>query len=403
MGLADFAFTDLQAKIGTLVDSGCTIAYASNESGCSRDVGKKIVQKLRRRAALKGYAPDKHLSGKLTEVEILKGRSILENIETGKTILQWTKSNVSLEHQLAAMQEAIDEIKKDLKPIKPVKLVRSKSTDLLNLYVLSDIHIGMKSWAEETGADWDLDIAEETILAAFTHLIASSPPASVGFLGQLGDCLHFDGILPVTPTSGHVLDVDSRFAKVVRTVVRVLRSVITMLLMNHKKVVVLMAAGNHDPASSVWLQQVFMELFKENKRLEMILSPNPYYAYKHKNVMLGFHHGHRAKINTIAQTFLGEFRQMFGNTEQTYIHTGHYHSWSGKETSGAIIEQHPTLASRDAYAAHGGWHCLRRMAVITYDDKSEICRFNYTIRKNDERRARSTANGLGTTNSRKRN
>ena len=43
------------------------------------------------------------------------------------------------------------------------------------------------------------------------------------------------------------------------------------------------------------------------------------------------------------------------------------------------------------------------MAVITYDDKSEICKFNYTIRKNDERRARSTANGLGTTNLRKRN
>lgn len=381
MGLAEYAHTDLQSRIGLAIDSGKSLRQAAQSCGCSYEVLKKIAQKLRRRAALGGYAPDKQMAGKLTEVEVLKGRSILENLETGKTVLQWTKTNVSLSQQIEVVKEAVDELKKDITPCKPIKLVRTKLEDLLNLYLLTDIHIGMKSWAEETGADWDLEIAERTIMQAFTNLIAQSPAAGTGFLGQLGDCLHFDGILPVTPASGHVLDVDSRFTKVVRTVIRVFKTIISMLLENHQRVVVLMAAGNHDPASSVWLQEVFLELFRSNKRLQIIVSPNPYYAYRHKQVMLGFHHGHRAKVGNIAQTFVGEFREMVGETKQTYIHTGHYHSWSGKETSGAIIEQHPTLASRDAYAAHGGWHSLRRMAVITYDDQAELCRYHYNVRQ----------------------
>ncbi len=58
-------------------------------------------------------------------------------------------------------REAVDELKTDLKPLKPIALRRNAlAPELLNLYVLTDVHIGMKAWREETGADWDLNIAE---------------------------------------------------------------------------------------------------------------------------------------------------------------------------------------------------------------------------------------------------
>jgi hypothetical protein len=63
---------------------------------------------------------------------------------------------------------------------------------------------------------------------------------------------------------------------------------------------------------------------------------------------------------------MGEFRGLMGQTKQTFIHTGHMHSSAVLEFPGAIVEQHPTLASRDAYSSHGGWHSLRRMSAITY-------------------------------------
>jgi len=36
------------------------------------------------------------------------------------------------------------------------------------------------------------------------------------------------------------------------------------------------------------------------------------------------------------------------------------------ETPLMIVEQHQTLAAKDAYAARGGWHSQRSAQVITY-------------------------------------
>jgi hypothetical protein len=38
---------------------------------------------------------------------------------------------------------------------------------LLNCYVITDYHLGMLSWKAETGADWDIEIAEQMIIRWF--------------------------------------------------------------------------------------------------------------------------------------------------------------------------------------------------------------------------------------------
>jgi len=60
-------------------------------------------------------------------------------------------------------------------------------------------------------------------------------------------------------------------------------------------------------------------------------------------------------------------REMWGRASYTYIHSGHYHHERLIEDGGAISEQHPTLAGRDAYAARGGWVSRRGAKLITYD------------------------------------
>ena len=49
------------------------------------------------------------------------------------------------------------------------------------------------------------------------------------------------------------------------------------------------------------------------------------------------------------------------------------------EDAGAIIEQHPTLSGRDAYAARGGWVSQRGAKVITYH-KTEGETHRFTVR-----------------------
>jgi len=106
--------------------------------------------------------------------------------------------------------------------------------------------------------------------------------------------------------------------------------------------------------------------------------------------MLGFHHGHKVKNKSLPALFSSEprFRKMWGLADYCYIHTGHYHHTEQDmaEAGGAIVERHPTLSSRDAYAARGGYVSWRAAHAITYHkDYGEYRRVTVTpkMRKED--------------------
>ena len=325
MTLLDYCTTDHQRAIIELHLSGKSGEQIGKELGLDGGNVRKVIRLVKKNAAKQGYAPDNDMQHPAALGFHVKGVSTFYNMETGEPVRQWVKTDLNKENQAAMMQEVADELSKTIKPLPVIPSPPENTSKLLNLYTLTDIHIGMLAWHEEGGEDWDLKIAEETIISAFTHLIESSPEAEVGFFNQLGDGVHSDGLIPATPTSGHVLDQDGRFHKIVRAVIRIFRSVVCMMLEKYPKVVVLMAQGNHDLASSVWLQEWFSVLFEDNERVQVVVSPKPYYAYQHGGVMLAFHHGHKSKPEKMPDVFMGEFRQMFGSTNQTYIHSGHMH------------------------------------------------------------------------------
>jgi hypothetical protein len=170
-----------------------------------------------------------------------------------------------------------------------------------------------------------LSIAERTLAGAFHHLIDSTPAAGTAVVAQLGDWLHYDGMSPVTPLHGNVLDADGRYEKVVQVAVRILRTVIDAALRKHLKVIVVMAEGNHDMASSVWLRHLFALLYENQPRLHVIDSPLPYYAHQHGLTMLGFHHGHLAKNGQLPLLMASQFPEMWGTSRRRYCHVGHKH------------------------------------------------------------------------------
>ena len=173
----------------------------------------------------------------------------------------------------------------------------------------------------------------------------------------------------MTPTSNHILDADGRFSKVVTVAIRVLRTVVGLALQKHCKVVVLLAEGNHDTASSVWLRALFGALYESEPRVEVIDSPLPYYVYQHGSTMIGWHHGHLRKPAELPLLFAAQFPTIWGATKKRYVHCGHRHHVEEKEHSGVHVIQHPTLAARDAYAARGGWIADRTVTAVTYHDR----------------------------------
>ena len=141
------------------------------------------------------------------------------------------------------------------------------------------------------------------------------------------------------------------------------------MLSKHERVIVLLAEGNHDTVSSIWLRALFRAVYENEPRVEVMESALPYYVIQHGETMLGFHHGHLQKNAQLPILMAAQFPKEWGSTTKRYVHTGHRHHVEEKEHSGVTVTQHPTLAARDAYAARGGWHAERMIQSITYHAK----------------------------------
>ena len=345
---------------------------ASTALGVNVRTIKRSMQSLRKKAAQQGYAPDHDMVHVVPDGFRVKGVSTYYDND-GKPRGQWVKSAADDNARLQIMQEAAEALASDLPRLKPAKAPDTTKSELATVYTLTDSHVGALCWGAETmSGDWDLNIAEHTLTGCFQRMVDASPDAETGIVAQLGDFLHSDGssaLSPVTPTSGHVLDQDGRFSKVVGVAVRILRRVVDMARAKHTHVIVLLAEGNHDISSSVWLRAMFSALYENEPRVTVIDHPLPYYAIQHGETMLAWHHGHMKKNDQLPLLFASQFPQMWGVTKKRYTHTGHRHHVEEKEHSGMTVIQHSTLAARDAYAARGGWMSERQATAITYHQK----------------------------------
>lgn len=299
------------------------------------------------------------LKGRTTWAEVRPDGS---RVATREVLMERADAGV----QRASFEAMVAALKDDLPRLDPAPAPSHAYTDLLNSYVVTDSHFGMLAWHEETGSDYDLAIAEKLLLDWFAAAIDISPNAHTGVLAQLGDLMHHDSLDSVTPAHRHVLDSDSRLQKVIRVVIRTVRRIIDMLLCKHEHVHVIMASGNHDPASSAWLREMLAAMYENEPRITVDNSPSHYYALEWGKTALFWHHGDKRGIANVDVTFAGMFRELYGRSTHAFAHVGHLHSDEGKKGGLMYVERHETLAARDAYASAGGWLSGRSAKVITY-------------------------------------
>ncbi len=353
-----------QAKvIEAIIKANGNISEASRSMGINRSSVQLQLARAKVRAALAGHAPGHFDDGvapgyRMGKVTIQRGPGGVERV--------WERQHPEADALLEALKAAVAAMCEEITPEPPVTAPAAPMGDLLAVYTLTDAHIGMLAWHREGGADWDLRIAEDTIVGCFTETVRQMPATGQAILSQLGDLLHYDGLSAVTPTSGHILDADGRFTKMVEVAVRVIRRIVAMLLAKHERVHLVLAEGNHDMASSVWLRTMFKALYELEPRITVDDSALPYYAFEFGSVMQIFHHSHLKKNEQLPLLVAAQFPEMWGRTRHRYIHTGNLHHHWEKEFSGVTVIQHQTLAARDAYAARGGWIANRAMDAITY-------------------------------------
>lgn len=373
--LLQFA-TERQREFIESVNRHGSVRGAARALGVNPKTISEAIKRVTLKGSAQGYSPEHNLTKVIPAPYVARGHSTMYDRE-GQPVIQWVKTRLDDQKYQEAIYAAAAALAEELPRLEPANAPAEAYANpkIANLYVLTDCHMGMLAWEREGGANWDLKIAERTIFECFMHMLNSAPAAGTGIIGQLGDFFHSDGLLPVTPTSNHVLDQDGRYAKIVATGIRLLRRMIDAALARHQRVVIVMAEGNHDISGSMWLQMMLKALYENEPRIEVVETPLPYYAIEHGRTALFFHHGHKKKKEQLPLAFAAMFPEVWGRTKKRYIHTGHYHSVDEREHPGCVVTQHPTLAARDAYAARGAWLSERQAAVMTYHDEyGEISR-----------------------------
>ena len=368
MSLLDYCTTERQRNVITLHEEGLGYQKIGDRLGMTKWGARDIIKNVKGRAAMRGHSPDHNMVHTVPDGFNVKGVSTYYNDE-GKPVGQWVKSASDKEAQFQMMIERIELACEGIKPWKPVKKPKVVEDDLLSLLVITDFHLGSYCWGQETSEDYDTNMARDLFLSSVAEMIDSTPKSKVGMLCNLGDFLHWDGLEQLTPSGKNLLEGDSRYSRIVDIAMTVMDEAVRMMLKKYEKVVFVCAEGNHDIAGSIWLRKFIRKLYANEPRLEVIDNDFPYYAYRHGETMLCFHHGHKAKMGSLPKVFASEprFREDWGKSKIAYIHSGHYHHERLLEDAGAITEQHPTLASRDSYATRLGLMSQRGAKVITYD------------------------------------
>lgn len=338
-------------------------------------ISDRVIRIRKAKLAKKGVGHGRDVSHLVPDGYKIKGTSSLVD-EFGNTKLQWVKTDTDAERQVELMKAVIEGMKSEITPVVPVKAVRTKRDDkLLNLYTVSDFHLGMLAWADESGDDWDMKIAEDLFSRWFDAAFQKAPDVGTGVINLLGDFAHFDSLVAVTPASGHALDADTRYQKLVRYMIRMVRRVVGMALVKHKNVRLLIVQGNHDESGMIWLAEMFSTLYDNEPRVFVDTSPDVYKMVQHGKTTLFFHHGHKARFDAIEPVMIAKFRKAFGESVYSYAHVGHLHHQKIVESRNMIVEQHRTLAAKDAYASRGGWMSGRSANVITYSaEYGEVAR-----------------------------
>ena len=370
--LVQFAATDRQRSVVQFLADGHTQEEAGQKFGIGRNSVKGHVERARAHAARKGYSPNHDMTHTVPDGFQVKGVSTYYN-KDGKPTGQWVKSQADADRQAEIMRQVVEAMQQDITPRNPVEMAGKCNSELLSLYTLTDYHLGMFAHADECGEDWDTEKAVKTFQRTFSEMVSASPNSEIGLLNIQGDFMHSDGLESVTPAHKNILDQDSRYHVVIDEAVQLIRAAMQLMLTKHQKVTLLIAQGNHDLAGSLWLQLLFKTLYETDERITVIASPNPYYCVTHGKTMLAFHHGHKADMAKFAQIIPAQFPKQWGETEYRYGHIGHRHHAAVKENFGIIIEQHQTLAPKDAHAAHGGYIAERSAKLIVYSRNTGEC------------------------------
>lgn len=274
----------------------------------------------------------------------------------GTPVAQWIKTNKDQENILAQLEEAVKTIAEPFRGQSNASIHPGYTDDdLLCVYPMGDPHLGMYATAQRTGQEFNLEIAERTLVNAVDSLVGIAPRAAEALIINLGDFFHNDNSSNRTARSGAALDVDGYWSDILSVGIRTMRRCIDKALEKHERVTVINEIGNHDDHSAMMLSLCLQQYYENNPRVHIDTSPETFHWFVFGENLIGVTHGNSTKPEKLPGIMAYDRKEDWGKTTHRYWYTGHVHHDSVKEYPGCIVETFRTLAGKDAWHHSAGY------------------------------------------------
>ena len=361
----DYCNTENQTEIIKMRISGMSNVAIGAELGLDPKRISEIVQKVHRRAAASGIAPDQNLNREVAPGFTTKRVSTAYNTE-GEIVLQWHIQEPERQNIEELVDQFVEGFKDEVRGIHtPIDPPSSTDDDLMVAYLIGDHHLGMLAHHTETmGDDYDVKISQNLLENAIDRLVGSAPSGEVGVLVNLGDFMHINDSTSSTPNSKNLLDSDGRYSKTIRAASNVIKRTVLRMLEKHNQVWLVNVRGNHDPDAALWLNEVMRLYFEDDPRVKVFDNASKFIWWQWGKNLVVTHHGDRIKMSNLHGSIVSNLRQEWGESDHTFVWTGHIHHKNQEEYGGALFESWNILAPADAWHSGSGYSSSRSMTCV---------------------------------------
>ena len=367
-GLLKYA-TARQAEYINAVNSTGSERAGAKQLGIARQTIQNQIQRLKEKAAREGYTPSRfcheHVEPGFTT------KRISTHINAAGEQSGWHIQEPSKVEQQQMLRDFVQGLCDDITPVLPVPVPENVLHDpeLMSAIVIGDAHLGCRAFSQETrGHDFDTSIATEAIRAAVDDLIFRSPNAETGVLVDVGDFMHSDSSHNKT-FAGTDVDVDTRHYKVKRAAGMVIRYCVDQMLKKYKKVVVVIAKGNHNPNAAEAVQLMVEFYYEKEPRVNILKTQSFFHYIEFGKWLIGVNHGDKVKAPKLVSVMARDMAQAWGRTTHRMWMLGHVHHEKMMEYDGCKVKTFGTLAPPDGWHASMGFASESTMEMITFKKK----------------------------------
>ena len=299
----------------------------------------------------------------------------------------WLKKKV----EEILVRNTVDDLIKDAKKFAP-KYPTIKYNKIIEKFLfepdMPDIHFGKLAWAEESGDDYDIKIAEQMALETIISLVRQASVYSIDrIIFPIGnDYFNVNSKLNET-IHGTIQQEDTRSAKTFKKG-RELAVKMIDLLTSIAPVDVIIVPGNHDEERTFYLGDSLECWYNNSKNVKINNQAKKRKYYSYGKNLIGFTHGYYEKLNELPLIMSLEQKELWAQSEFREWQTGDKHhkkeiktSLKENEQKGVMVRILRSISGNDAWHFDKGFVGQNRTAeaFVRHFDKGLVAQFTSAI------------------------